>query len=78
MVSTPGDHSMALTLATIETAIEYVASGLQSFTIDGQSYNNPSLKSLLDIRTQLQKEGGSGGSASPFGFSMRPLKPPEH
>jgi len=64
---------MALTLATVEIAIENVASGLQSFTIDGQSYTNPSLNSLLAIRKQLKKEAGSA-----FGFNMRPLKPPEH
>ena len=64
---------MALTLAAVETAIENVAAGLQSFTIDGQQYTNPSLNSLMAIRKQLKAEAGST-----FGFSMRPLKPPEH
>ena len=68
---------MALTLATVETAIEALLTGSQSFTIDGQTYTQVALGSLMEMRKQLKSEGGTGG-ASPFGFRMTPLKPPEH
>ena len=68
---------MALTLATVEQAIEGLLTGAQSVTVDGQSYSQASLSSMLILRKQLKSEGGTGG-ASPFGFRMTPLKPPEH
>ena len=64
---------MALTLAKVETAIEALLSGAQSFTIDGMSVTQNSMDSLMKMRTQLKNESGNA-----FGFRMRPLKPPEH
>jgi hypothetical protein len=70
---------MALTLATVETAIEGLLTGCQSFTVDGQTYVQSSMDSLLKLRTQLKSEGGTGTTAAhPFGYRVRPLKPPEH
>ena len=68
---------MALTLATVETAIEGVISSGQSFTLDGITYTQASLPGLMELRKQLKTEGGTGG-ASAFGYRVRPLKPPEH
>ena len=68
---------MALTLATVETAIEALLTGSQSFTIDGQTYTQVALGPLMEMRKQLKREGGAG-SAHPFGFWMTRLKPPEH
>ena len=67
---------MALTLATVETAIETVLAG-QSFTLDGQVYTMASLNALMELRKQLKREGGTGG-ADPFGYRVRPMKPPTH
>jgi len=64
---------MALTLAKVETAIEALLSGAQSFTIDGMSVTQNSMDSLMKMRKQLKSESGNA-----FGFSMSPLKPPEH
>ena len=64
---------MALTLAKVETAIENLLTGSQSFTIDGQQYTQASLNGLMMLRKQLKAEAGNV-----FGFSMIPLKPPEH
>jgi hypothetical protein len=70
---------MALTLATVETAIEGLLTGSQSWTVDGQSYTQASLPALIELRKQLKQEGGDGTSAAhPFGYRIRPLKPPEH
>jgi hypothetical protein len=67
---------MALTLATVETAIENLIAGGQSFTIDGQTYTQASLAGLMAMRKELRKEAGSTGHA--FGYRVRPLQPPEH
>ena len=64
---------MALTLATVEAAIEALMSGGQSFTVDGFTYTQASLNSLVEMRKQLKREAGH-----PFGYSIRPLRPPEH
>jgi len=64
---------MALTLAKVETAIEALLSGAQSFTIDGMSVTQNSMDSLMKMRKDLKNEAGSA-----FGFRMRPLKPPVH
>ena len=68
---------MALTLETVEKAIESIQSGGQSFTVDGVTYTQASLGTLIELRKQLKTEGGTGG-ASAFGYRVRPLKPPEH
>jgi len=64
---------MALTLAVVETAIEALIGGAQSFSVDGMSYTQTSLDGLLTLRKQLKREAGNA-----FGFRMNPLKPPEH
>ena len=68
---------MALTLATVETAIETLLSGGQSFSVDGVTYTQASLSGLMELRKQLKAEGGTGG-AHAFGYRVRPLQPPEH
>ena len=67
---------MALTKATVDAAIEAIIAGAQSFEIEGIAYTQASLSTLWDMRKQLGREEGSGGD--PFGFRVRPLKPPEH
>jgi hypothetical protein len=69
---------MALTLAAVETAIEGLLTGAQSFTVDGMSYTQASMGALLALRTQLKKEGGGADGANAFGYRVRPLQPPEH
>ena len=69
-------NNMALTLATVETAIEALLSGGQSVSIDGMSYTQASLTGLIQMRKELRKEAGSAGHK--FGYSMMPLKPPGH
>ncbi len=64
---------MALTIATVEAAIEGLLAGAASFTIDGLTVTQNSMSSLMKMRKELKQEAGS-----PFGFSMRPLKPPVH
>ena len=55
---------MALTLATVETAIESLISGSQSVTVDGMSYTKANLKTLWDMRKELKHE--SDRSARPM------------
>jgi len=47
---------MALTKATVETAINTILSGGQSFTIDGVTFNQASLATLYDLRDKLDQE----------------------
>lgn len=47
---------MALTLVTVETAIETLISGSQSVTVDGMSYTKASLPALWEARKQLKAE----------------------
>jgi hypothetical protein len=47
---------MALTLATVETAIENLIAGSQSFTVDGMSYSKASLPALWEARKVLKAE----------------------
>jgi len=67
---------MALTLAVVEEAIEKLLTGGQSVTVDGMSFSQASLDGLMKMRATLRKESGVAGNA--FGYSVRPLKPPEH
>ena len=55
---------MALSVATIDAAIERLLSGAQTVSVDGMSYTQASLSSLTDLRTQLLNESGSR-----FGFA---------
>jgi len=47
---------MALTLASVETAIEGLLSSGQSVTLDGISYSKASLPALWEARKQLKLE----------------------
>ena len=47
---------MALTLATVETAIEALISGAQSWTVDGMTYSKASLPALWEARKVLKAE----------------------
>lgn len=47
---------MALTLATVETAIETLISGSQSFSVDGVTYSKASLPALWEARKVLKAE----------------------
>ena len=70
---------MALTLASVEAAIEALMTGGQSFSIDGVSYNQANLSALIELRKQLKAEGGAGaGAAHAFGYRIAVQKPPEH
>ena len=64
---------MALTVATVEAAIEALMGGAQSFTVDGMTYTQNRISALWEIRKQLKREAGHA-----FGYRMRPLQPPEH
>ena len=64
---------MALTLATVETAIEGLLASGQSFTVAGITYQQASLTPLMNLRKQLKRESGSR-----YGFAIRPMNPPEH
>ena len=64
---------MALTLATVDAAIEQLITGAQSVTVDGQTYTQVSLAALRLLRKDLQNEGGSR-----YGFGMQILKGPTH
>jgi len=47
---------MALTLATVETAIEGILASGQSVTVDGMSYSKASLPALMQMRVTLKAE----------------------
>ena len=47
---------MALTLAVVETAIEALIAGGQSFSVDGLTFSQASLPSLWEARKQLKAE----------------------
>jgi hypothetical protein len=66
-----------MTLAQVNTAIETILTGGQSFSVDGVTYTQANLSGLMELRKQLKTEGGTGG-ASAFGYRVRPLQPPEH
>ena len=62
---------MALTVATIDAAIERLLSGAQTVSVDGMSYTQASLSALTDLRKQLLNEGGSK-----YGFGMAIMRGP--
>jgi len=82
---------MALTVATVETAIEAIMNGAQSATVDGMTYTAANLQSLIDLRGELQKEalntagtrpamrgfnfGAMGYSGTDSGTSPTPVTP---
>jgi len=63
---------MAITLATVETAIEAIQTGSQSFSVDGQTYTAASLDALIRLRDRLIAETGRSAATRPlfraFGF----------
>jgi len=63
---------MALTLATVEAAIEAIQDGAQSWSVDGMSYTMANIDVLIDLRARLQNELGRSEGTRPmlrgFGF----------
>lgn len=47
---------MALTKATVDTAIEAIVNGAQSYTVDGITYTKASLDQLWKLRKELAAE----------------------
>jgi hypothetical protein len=47
---------MALTLATVETAISSLLSGGQSVSVDGVTYTHASLGALQSLRSELMAQ----------------------
>ena len=56
---------MALTVATVETAIEALMSGAQSYSVDGLSYTSANLSALIDLRNKLQTEADRSAGTRP-------------
>lgn len=56
---------MAVTVATVDAAIEAIGEGGQSVTIDGQTYTAASLKSLVELRSQLLGEESAESGTRP-------------
>jgi hypothetical protein len=50
---------MALTVATIDEAIEKLLTGAQSVSVDGMSYTQTSLNDLRAMRNDLLRQTGS-------------------
>ncbi len=68
---------MALTLAKVETAIEALLSGGQSYSIDGMSYTQANLQALIGLRDKLKKE--EAAKRGPLGsLTIGRFRPPEH
>jgi hypothetical protein len=64
---------MALTVASIDAAIEKLLGGAQSVSVDGMSYTQTDLTSLMAARKELLQQTGSA-----YGFSMAIMKGPRH
>lgn len=64
---------MALSVATLDAAIEGLLSGAQTVSVDGMSYTKASLSSLIDLRKQLLYESGNR-----YGFGVATLRGPTH
>jgi len=47
---------MALTLDAVNTAIERIESGSQSFTLEGMTYSKANLSALITLRDRLLAE----------------------
>jgi len=48
---------MALTVSTINTAIEAILENGQTVSVDGMSYSRTNLKDLYDLRDRIRQEG---------------------
>jgi hypothetical protein len=57
---------LALTVATVETAIETVLTSGQSVTIDGITYTRASLGQLYQLRDSLKDEEGVASTRPTF------------
>jgi hypothetical protein len=64
---------MALTVAQIDTAIESILTGGQSVTVDGMTYSSANLRSLQDLRQQVQMEERKATRPTARGFNMRAM-----
>ena len=64
---------MALTLATVEDALERLMAGAQSVSVDGMNYTQANGDFLRQLRKDLLAESGSR-----YGFGMQILKGPTH
>lgn len=64
---------MALSVATIEAAIEAIETGGQTFSVDGMTFTNASLPTLYDMlrreRSATLRTGGTRPLFRGFGFS---------
>lgn len=62
---------MALSVATVETAIERLLRGSQSVSVDGMAYTRASLQTLIDLRDRLKKEAdrATRPTVRAFGFN---------
>jgi hypothetical protein len=72
-VSNPkGSKIMAVTVATVDAAITAIQDSGQSFVLDGIQYSAANLKSLTELRTQLQNEESRTDGTRPLtrGFSF--------
>ena len=47
---------MAVLLPDVETAIEAIQTGGQSYTLEGFTYNAASLSALIELRDRLRRE----------------------
>jgi hypothetical protein len=64
---------MALTVEIFDLAIIKLAGGAQSVSVDGMSYTQTTMDSLMSARTTFLKQSGSA-----YGFSMAIMKGPRH
>jgi len=57
---------MAVNLTTVDAAIESIQSNGQSVTVDGQTYTQATISSLISLRRQLQREALRSGGSRPL------------
>jgi phosphatidylserine decarboxylase len=65
--------SMALTVAEIDTAIQSILTNGQTVSVDGMSYSAANLKSLQDLRDQVQMEARNATRPTARGFNFRAM-----
>jgi hypothetical protein len=64
---------MALTVAQIDTAITTILANGQSVTVDGVSYSAANLKTLQDMRKEVQMEERNATRPTARGFNFRAM-----
>ena len=57
---------MALTVATVDTAIEAIQGGAQSWSVDGMSYTMANIDVLIGLRARLHNELGRSAGTRPM------------